>query len=568
MKKIGIVIDQNQKLYNFLENNLKEIFREIFEFYSFSLSDMKPLDDMDLVLVMIKERIFQVLPYIKDTRKILAVNRTISRSDYEDLKNLQGHPEIVVVNDTVETTMELVTTFYKLGMSDIRFIPFNPSEVYEDSILAITANEAHLIPEGMRYIDLGFRPIDISTFIEIMSRLEVDGTPYHDTMKNYVERNMPLQKKSENSIMLTRRVEQLSNALKRESLERGLVAKYTFDSIRTQAGNMMKCIEKAQKLSKHNINVLIHGESGTGKELFAQAIHNGSSRRHHPFMGVNVTAIPSNLLESELFGYVEGAFTGARKSGHKGVFEQCSGGTLFLDEIGDMQLEMQGKLLRVLEERCIMPVGGHKLIDVDVRIVAATNKDLLKEIEAGRFRDDLYYRLKASIIKVPPLRERADDVIYLAKFFLSEGMSFSKETEHLFRSYPWKGNVRELKNTCDYIQIMDENQIVDLEDLPEDIFEPANTGVTNEAHVGVYANREKISAVLTAIHDLSMTSSSVGRLTIVSHLETGGWSISETEVKNILKDLKNGGFVHQKKGRKGAVLTAKGESLHRELLMS
>lgn len=218
--------------------------------------------------------------------------------------------------------------------------------------------------------------------------------------------------------------------------------------------------------------VLIQGESGTGKELVARAIHYASNRRLKPFIDINCTSIPDELLESELFGHEKGAFTDAKKE-KKGLFELSNGGTLFLDEIGDMKTAMQAKLLRVLQEKNFTRVGGTKKIYVDVRIVAATNKDLEKAITNGQFREDLYYRLNVVRVECPPLRDRGKDILLLAKFFINQfNLDFNKSVtkidplaENLLVSYNWKGNVRELKNVLERAILLESEDIL----MPEDL---------------------------------------------------------------------------------------------------
>jgi two-component system nitrogen regulation response regulator NtrX len=210
-----------------------------------------------------------------------------------------------------------------------------------------------------------------------------------------------------------------------------------------------------------NGRVLISGENGTGKELVARQIHAISHRRAGPFIEVNCAAIPEELIESELFGHVKGAFTGA-VADRRGKFEAASGGTLFLDEVGDMSLKTQAKVLRVLQEQVLEPVGGQNSVRVDVRVIAATNKDLGEEIRCGRFREDLYFRLNVIPIWVPPLHERGDDVVRIAEHFIAEFATeygrrpkrFSPEALAVLRAYRWPGNVRELRNTIERLMIM------------------------------------------------------------------------------------------------------------------
>lgn len=235
---------------------------------------------------------------------------------------------------------------------------------------------------------------------------------------------------------------------------RTLEAKYTFEDIVGTTDEIVIAIEQARKAAKTPATVLLRGESGTGKELFAHAIHNESDRKYNNFIRVNCAAIPESLLESELFGYEEGAFSGAKRGGKKGLFEEANNGSIFLDEIGELSSQMQVKLLRVLQEKEIIRVGGTKPIPVDVRIIAATNKHLEKEIENGNFREDLYYRLNRIPIHIPPLRERLEDVPKLCHRLIQKinhdyGRNvevIEKDAITILQQYHWPGNVRELEN--------------------------------------------------------------------------------------------------------------------------
>ncbi|MFS0598252.1 sigma-54-dependent Fis family transcriptional regulator [Peribacillus frigoritolerans] len=240
--------------------------------------------------------------------------------------------------------------------------------------------------------------------------------------------------------------------LKKQKLIDGLTTnRYQFTDIISNDPQMNQTISIAKRASALDISLLITGESGTGKELFAQSIHGYSLRSDKPFIAINCSAIPENLLESELFGYEKGAFTGAKSGGHKGKFEAADGGTLFLDEIGDMPVQAQASLLRVLQERCVTRVGGHASIPIDVRVIAATNKDLQKEMEAGEFRADLFFRLCGLSLKLPNLRSRKD-LLLLAEYILadlpykSEHTELTVEAKTFILGYSWPGNFRELQN--------------------------------------------------------------------------------------------------------------------------
>ena len=251
--------------------------------------------------------------------------------------------------------------------------------------------------------------------------------------------------------------------IRKKILQKGFVAHYCFSDIIAKSAKMMYTIERAKRFSANQANVLIYGETGTGKELFAQSIHNASKRSQGPFVAINCAALPEQLLESELFGYVEGAFTGAAKSGKIGLFEAAHKGTIFLDEIGDLSLKLQGRLLRVLQEKEIVRLGDDHVIPIDVRVISATNKDLQAEVEAGNFRSDLMYRLDVLRIEVPPLRERKEDIIpilesFLLKQCLEEGKPLFTGIEEAacrqLEQYPWQGNVRQLQNVAQRVCIL------------------------------------------------------------------------------------------------------------------
>lgn len=258
---------------------------------------------------------------------------------------------------------------------------------------------------------------------------------------------------------------------------RKYVTRYTFEHIRGLSPAIMALKEQARKIANSDSTVLIRGESGTGKEVLAQSIHHASTRRTGPFVAINCAAIPESLLESELFGYEEGAFTGAKKGGKPGRFELALNGTLFLDEIGDMPHYLQAKLLRVLQERRIERVGGSESISVDVRLIAATHKDLESMIVSGQFREDLFYRLNVIPLYVPPLRERKEDLYDLIQYYLKwfgdrlgkEPKRFSTQAMKCLLEYHWPGNIRELENTLEYIVNLEIGDLVTISSLPSTI---------------------------------------------------------------------------------------------------
>lgn len=255
--------------------------------------------------------------------------------------------------------------------------------------------------------------------------------------------------------------------LRRQLMNKGHVAKYNFDDIIGDSLQITKIKDIAKKMSKTNAAVLITGESGTGKELFAHSIHNYSERKDSPFVAINCAAIPENLLESELFGYEEGAFTGAKKGGKIGLFEFAHMGTLFLDEIEGMSPSLQIKLLRVIQEKEIMKIGGDKVIKIDVRLIAATNENLKSLMKEGKFRKDLYYRINTLPIIIPPLRERKEDIVPLVNYFLKlYNEKYNREVEvspkviELLEEYSWPGNIRELKNIIERFVVLSAKNVI------------------------------------------------------------------------------------------------------------
>lgn len=257
-------------------------------------------------------------------------------------------------------------------------------------------------------------------------------------------------------------------------------AYFTFSDIIGKNADLRNIITISKKAAEHDARIIIEGESGTGKEIIAQAIHNASSRKNKPFLAVNCGGVPRELIESELFGYEEGSFTGARRGGKLGKFEMANGGTIFLDEIGDMPIEMQVKILRVLQENKIMRVGGNSLIPINVRVIAATNKNLEEEVEKENFREDLFYRLNVFRIKIPPLRERKSDIPLLVDSFIKlynsafNVMGISPEALEILIKYSWPGNIRQLQNVIERAIIVCKSKQILPSDLPAEVFYEQN----------------------------------------------------------------------------------------------
>jgi PAS domain S-box-containing protein len=295
-------------------------------------------------------------------------------------------------------------------------------------------------------------------------------------------------------VILLRPMEKVQRLVNRFS---GAQANFHFRHIIGNSAEIRETVRLASHATSTMSTVLLQGESGTGKEVFAQAIHNRSARRKGPFVAVNCGAIPRELIASELFGYAEGAFTGAKRGGRPGKFELASGGTLFLDEIGDMPLDQQVALLRVLQDKKITRVGGDMMIPVDIRIICATNRDLKQEIEKGRFREDLYYRLNVITIEVPPLRRRREDIPLLVDYFLKnigrdwgvEIESVEPEVMEYLTRYEWPGNVRELQNVVERMISMADGNTIGLNLLPPEIYNANDLANSQEKVVPVRMGR-------------------------------------------------------------------------------
>ena len=315
----------------------------------------------------------------------------------------------------------------------------------------------------------------------------------------------------------------------------GYRASFCFENIVSSDPIMATLIDNAKHTASTDSNVVIEGESGTGKELFAQAIHNYSSRSGGPFIAINCGATPRELIASELFGYAEGAFTGAKKNGNPGKFELASGGTLFLDEIGDMPLEQQCTLLRVLQEKKITRIGGCQAIPTDVRIICATNKDLYQEMKKGSFRNDLYYRLNVINVKIPPLRERRTDIMLLFNHFMKTsenrvgktGIRVSSRARECLMHYDWPGNVRDLQNVVERLVNMTSGTTVEPDLLPQEIRMSFQTEQTPSPDTGVPEKTDHLQKLKTERNTFRRKSEEEQLKRIMDLLTINRWNINK-----------------------------------------
>jgi len=385
----------------------------------------------------------------KTNKELMFLNQNLNNI----LKNISDG--VATVNDSGD--VELLNSFFK-RMPSHRFSEIK--NILKDMILNDSGSALHkMLREKKSFKDEEM----IFPASEGFFSLLVSGTPILDEGGDV-----------HGGVIVLRPMKDVHRLIQRFS---GYRASFCFEDIITNDPIMFTLIENAKNTALSISNVVIEGESGTGKELFAQAIHNHSTRSNGPFIAINCGATPRELIASELFGYAEGAFTGAKKNGNPGKFELASGGTLFLDEIGDMPLDQQCSLLRVIQEKKITRIGGCHAIPVDARIICATNKDLYNEMKMGNFRNDLYYRLNVINIKIPPLHERCEDITLLFNYFMKKAEShasnnipqISEEVKSYLIHYDWPGNVRELQNVVERLVNITSGTFVEVDHLPQEI---------------------------------------------------------------------------------------------------
>lgn len=367
--------------------------------------------------------------------------------------------------------------------------------------------------------------------------------------------------------------ESRQNALRRQMMQKGHYARYTLDDVIGISTAITETKNILRKMAATDSPVLLMGETGTGKELMAHALHQASRRADGPFIAINVAAMSENLLESELFGYEEGAFTGAKKGGRPGLFEFAHQGTLFLDEVEGMSLSMQVKLLRVLQEGEIMRVGGGSIIRVDVRIVAATNESLEEKIQDGSFRKDLYYRLNALTVEIPPLRKRGDDIFLLLDYFMRKmggDFTLSEGVKTFLRRHPWPGNIRELQNAVEYFNYL-AKPVIGLSDLPPTMTRFVDDGSDDgegevndnaaddkEADMAYQAAVDKKQFVLNQLALAWKEGKTAGREKILEAAKKDHISMTQKQVRDLLDELAKEGLIQVGRGRGGSKITEKG----------
>ncbi|VHR13689.1 sigma-54 dependent transcriptional regulator [Clostridioides difficile] len=663
-KSVALVNDSRKDLIDFLENNLKLVFGDSININRYFINEINDNDIIndDVILVMSVERLDKIINNILDKKKVIVVRRTFREDKIYNLLSLPQGTNALIVNDSDETTLETISLFYKIGVTNIRPIPYMNDNNYKNIKIAITPGVPEKVPSFISDIfDLGHRYIDISTFIEIINLLQIDSKEIQSNLVKYSEEIISLDtgikdkykelflkieeldtilNLSKDGILFTSKdgeintynskvkdildinediygkyiddifvdslkvllsekeildkvvvfnkkyinvnkkniynrdekmgtyyslqeityIKKLEQNLTKKLREKGQIAKYTFKDIKTNSPKMFECIDLAKKVSKSDLSILIRGESGTGKELIAQSIHNNSNRKNQPFIAVNCAAVPENLLESQLFGYDKGTFTGGLKDGKQGLFELANNGTIFLDELGDMPLELQTKLLRVLQEKQIMPVGSHNVINIDVRIISATNKNLEQMIDNSQFREDLYYRLNTIPINIPPLRERKEDILIIMEDLINKKLVITPEAKKLIQNYMWKGNIRELQNVTSYLNIMCEDIVLE-KDLPPNLRSSDNKNTS----LKLKYSKNDILNILEILILNKESDVGIGRGLILKALLDKNLQITEGKIKKIFEYLKKEELIICSSGRYGSKITQKGEDFYNKL---
>lgn len=658
MKKICVVYRnrRNPAAIAWLDKCLKRVYEDYVDVEDCFMDELA--EDVhlsaDAFLVISSSLLPRLRRHTSSLKNVVTMTRSVKKKYLPAILAIPSGTDVLLVNDTPQSSEEMVLMFYELGIGHLNLIPYDKGReqegIYRGLRYAITPNEPQMLPPYIEHIiNTEYREIGFDSMVQLMDVLDLNNTRVTYNLIKYIsnivepmqyyrvsyfssflkermlneyvydspaavlaldaddrvvycnrraqvlfgtdsagfvhlraqlpERLLHLihteEDISQHPLTLGERdfivdkaavllgeerlgylvtlqdeivLKSIETSFNKHLREKGLYAKHVFGDIRHVSESMSRCIRMAKKAAVTDYTILIGGESGTGKELLAQAIHNYSGRKNMPFIAVNCAAISESLLESELFGYEEGAFTGAKKRGKLGYFEQANRGTIFLDEIGDISPRLQQGLLRVLQERQIMKVGSDKIVDVDVRIIAATNRDLLKAVQEGRFRADLYYRLNAIAITLPPLRERKEDISVLFRAFMGKDAARLTGTDmDAILCYDWPGNVRELENCALYYKTLGE--------LPQQIT-LRQAADTPRPATGTQQNVEL--QVLALIAQRQAPNHGIGRTELMQGLSAQGIRASDVYLRKLLAALGKQGLVEVGKGRQGTRLTEKG----------
>lgn len=673
MKRIAVVATEKEYA-DFLMNNVAKYMDRYARFVSYSIDEIEKADLLEEEFVLLSAfNIFQqVRQKISEQSEIIVLSLSLSKKQMETLKEIPAGTRALLVNFDNRSCMHTITCMYDAGIRNLELFPYYGGCDYDHSInVAITPNEAHLVPRGITKVyNVGESSVDMNSLYNIADKLgvyeEFAAKEANEARKEYYYINSSMDKllndkesmtdklntliklmnegiiitdsvgriyltnekaqkllaerskvlqgfhiqevlpeldvdstkeklvKTPSANLITSAVEirsgeemaghiititdfeeaeEKQHGMRSKLSEASHLARYHFEDILGDSESIKKTVSDARQVAASEAAVMIIGESGTGKEMFAQSIHNASGRRKYNFVAVNCAAIPDNLLESEMFGYEEGSFTGAKKGGKMGFFELAHKGTIFLDEIGEMPLQLQSKLLRVLEERKVMRVGGNRNIDVDVRIISATNKNLFEMVDRGEFREDLYYRLNVLPLSIPPLRDRKQDVLpifYSLAHRMNSNMQLSPESASALTHYSWRGNVRELRNVAEFL-VSKGKKYIETEDLPplkyrqktahDESAAKENSTIIDKFILNEGREIELYYAVLRELHESFDRGERYGRQKLLDKVNENGGFYTEGEVRKALSKLSAYGFVRSPKGRGGSVINNEGVRL-------
>lgn len=499
--------------------------------------------------------------HLSDGLPYIISRRSINYHEVDKLFELPAGTNVLLVNDCIQSANDTISLLQTLGIDHLNYYAYAPGmDDPKMAKVAVTPGESRFVPPSIdKIVDIKTRLLDITSLVEMLSRIGL-LTYYADFLSaQYVRDIIQLidknQRYKNRAAQLEQELSRLEASRSQKTSDVNLQAVYHFDDIIGSAPALQAAIHIAKRFADSDSTVLIQAQSGTGKELMAQSIHNASERADGPFVAVNFAAITEALLDSELFGYVEGAFTGASRHGAIGLFEQANHGTIFLDEIGDAPLSFQVKLLRVLQEREIRRVGSTVPIHIDVRIIAATNHNLKDLICQGRFRKDLYYRLNVLPLTLPSLAERKEDIsvlvsAFLKSFFLDMGVSemrdWMKGILPVFLQYSWPGNIRELQNVVEYLA-----NVCDGRPRPEDLppsFTATIASMRNRQ--GGKTDEENLkNAVLQELALAARIGQHLGRRSLARNLD-----VPESQIRHICQELAAEGEIVIKAGRGGIQL--------------
>jgi len=570
---IETVLDCVSSLYNIGIKHVNLIAYEPGKDYSHIEYAISP-SEMDLIPSHIPN-VYNVSSRVMDIPTMLLIISRLGVDSKEIQQNLYNYyQKIFSVNESItENYNNLLTRTeeldYMLDLSHDAIVLSDPSGqilIHNKKFNQMFDIDGSLVGKALH---------DVVTTFDMRPYYKSD---YHNDLISFNKKHLNMEKRNIEHFNKEKRmyfsfqevtyIKKLEQNLSQKLRQKGQIAKYTFEDIVTASKQMKDIIHRSRRIAETDLTVLITGESGTGKEVLAQAIHNASDRRNQPFIAINGSAIPDNLLESELFGYVSGSFTGALKQGKKGLFELANNGTIFLDEIGDMPMHLQSKLLRVLQEKQITPIGSDQIIDIDVRVIAATHKNPIDLIEIGKFRKDLFYRLNVFPIELPPLRKRIDDIPLLLDAFTRNHFNMTDECRCRIMGYKWPGNIRELHNVANYVSTVETTDVMDTTSLPQYIVD--QTGICmiesrtdikfdDKAAIEAISDFDLTLQVLASISFLNEIKKTAGRKHILELLHKNAIEIQESYLRKILLALSDRQLIVIKKGRSGSHITPKGE---------